>query len=335
MIGHSIVQSIRQAVRVLHEGGLVLFPTETVYGLGANATNAQACRYIYQLKQRPIDNPLIVHFYSLKMIKSLLPISPVAEILLRAFSPGPLTVVLSCQGDIFSEARAGSPTVAVRIPHHPTARALLKNSRIPIAAPSANVSGMLSPTRYDMLQEILQAYRKLDMAVKLFALKGTKIHHGLESTIVDSTVYPIRILRPGVITRDDIEKKTRLEIAEGPSLKNQKETMPGDSRYRHYSPCIPLYLFYNSDDIYNFDLSSTLVLGLEGKLSVMLRQKITGKVTLFKTIKEYEQTLYAALYATDICVRIFAELPQSCSDALQDRLQRAATGYCIDLSMNK
>ena len=187
--------SIRQAGQILKRGGLVAFPTETVYGLGADALNEDAAAKIYAAKGRPSDNPLIVHITERKMLDAIVSeVSTQAELLMEKFWPGPMTLIFKKSALVPYGTTGGLDTVAVRMPSHPVARAVIDAGGGYIAAPSANTSGRPSPTKAAHVEEDLCG--KIDMI-----LDGGEVEIGLESTIVDvSTDRPV-ILRPGYISQ--------------------------------------------------------------------------------------------------------------------------------------
>ncbi len=190
--------TIARAAEILRGGGLVAFPTETVYGLGANALDPAAVDRIYAAKGRPSFNPLIVHVADADHVLDVAAAWPDnAERLARAFWPGPLTLVLPKRPEVPSSVTAGLDTVAVRVPSHPVARALLVAAGIPIAAPSANRSSEVSPTTGAHVE------KSLGDAVDLILDAGPTLV-GIESTVVDLTFDPPAILRPGIITREDL-----------------------------------------------------------------------------------------------------------------------------------
>jgi L-threonylcarbamoyladenylate synthase len=200
---------LQTAGSILQEGGLVAFPTETVYGLGADATNATAVAGIYTAKQRPSFNPLIAHVSSLEEARCQGLFSPLAEVLAKAFWPGPLTLVLplSPQAAVCDLARAGQPSVALRVPGHPIALGLIQAAGRPLAAPSANRSGRLSPVSpQDVLAD-------LDGAIEA-VLMGETCRIGLESTIIACLDGQPRLLRPGGIARETIESVIGGPLAE-------------------------------------------------------------------------------------------------------------------------
>jgi L-threonylcarbamoyladenylate synthase len=199
---------LAEAVRILHAGGTVAFPTETVYGLGADATSATAVAKIYAAKGRPAFNPLIAHVATLAAARLQGRFSPEAEQLAEAFWPGPLTLVLplAASANVCGLARAGLESVALRIPHHPIAQALLSEAGRPIAAPSANRSGRISPVTAAHVFEDLNG--EIDMI-----LDGGPTKVGVESTIIACLGGEARLLRPGGISREDIEAILKRPLA--------------------------------------------------------------------------------------------------------------------------
>jgi len=199
---------IRAAASSIKRGGVVIFPTETVYGIGADATNPDAVRKIYLIKKRPPSNPLIVHVSDIRMAKKFISdkIPPAALKLIKRFWPGPLTVVIkNTAGRIPSIVTAGLDTVAVRAPSHPVARALIKSAGLPIAAPSANISGRVSPTSYKHIIEDYSSGQNIPSSrLPDMAIPGGRCPRGIESTIVDVSGKTIKILRQGAIPAEKI-----------------------------------------------------------------------------------------------------------------------------------
>src|SRR4051794_21935732 len=190
---------IRRAAELIRAGRLVAFPTETVYGLGANALDAAAVARVFQAKGRPPTNPLIVHLDGVDQIAQVAAGWPkVAVRLAERFWPGPLTLVLPKRPEVPDVVTAGGPTVAVRVPAHPVAQALLRAAGVPVAAPSANRSTELSPTT------AAHVLRGLDGRIELI-LDGGPTPGGIESTVVDVTASPLRLLRPGLVTPAELE----------------------------------------------------------------------------------------------------------------------------------
>lgn len=220
------------ATSIIKNGGLVAVPTETVYGLAANALDGTAISSIFKAKGRPNDNPLIVHISSLDMLYPLVKsIPPKATSLIEAFWPGPLTLIFEASDVVPSEVRAGLPTVAIRFPSHPIMCDLIRQSGVPLAAPSANTSGKPSPTNAARVIDDLSG--KVDVIID-----GGDCSVGLESTVVDITREIPTILRPGGIT-EDMLKEVVGEINIDPALishdTNIKPISPG-MKYTHYSP---------------------------------------------------------------------------------------------------
>ncbi len=241
------INVIREAAKIIKRGGLVAFPTETVYGLGANALDEAAVSAIYGAKGRPGDNPLIVHIYSEQQLDSIVKeVTPVAKALMEKFWPGPMTIVLKKSHIIPDRTSGGLDTVAVRIPENETARLLIKEAGLPIAAPSANTSGKPSPTSADHV--VLDLLGRIDMIVD-----GGHCQFGLESTVVDATGDCPVILRPGSIT-DDMIKDVCGSVMIDPAvlakpLEGIAPKAPGQ-KYRHYSPSARLTLFAgNKQDV--------------------------------------------------------------------------------------
>lgn len=227
-------RSIALAASLIRRGELVAFPTETVYGLGANALDARAVKKIFRAKGRPADNPLIVHLLGVEQLPSLVRSIPdtfwqLAEV----FVPGPLTFVLPRAEGLPDVVTAGLSSVAVRFPNHPIARALLKASRVPIAAPSANLSGKPSPTRAEHVIE------DLDGRIAAVLAAG-RCPVGLESTVLDLTVHPPVILRPGAVTRAQIERVLGQKVFQAKLSRNRPRS-PG-MKYTHYAPAARVIL---------------------------------------------------------------------------------------------
>jgi L-threonylcarbamoyladenylate synthase len=218
---------ILTAAEALRRGGLVAFPTETVYGLGADAFDTDAVKQIFVAKGRPLDNPIIIHIASVADLKALTSDVPeVAGRLVQRFWPGPLTLILRKSPDVPSDVTGGLDTVAVRMPQNKIALALIKALGHPIAAPSANLSGRPSGTA---AAHVLQDFAgKIDMI-----LDGGPVAVGVESTVLDLSRRPPAILRPGAITQEDLEPFLgRVVMGRGA---DDKKRSPG-TRYRHYSP---------------------------------------------------------------------------------------------------
>lgn len=255
---------IAQAAKIIKEGGLVAFPTETVYGLGANGLDSVAVAKIFSAKGRPGDNPLILHVADLKDVFYLASTVPLkAQLLMEAFWPGPLTLVLPSRTVIPREVTAGLDTVAIRMPDHPVALALIKAAKCPLAAPSANRSGYPSPTTTSHVMD--------DLAGRIEAvLDGGTTGVGLESTVLDLTEVLPTVLRPGGVTREQIAGvigQVRLD----PGLKNSAALpkAPG-MKYTHYSPQAEVILLRGEPELVAAKATELLHLNYEKNLKTAL-----------------------------------------------------------------
>lgn len=226
---------ISQAAQLLKKNEVVAFPTETVYGLGANAMNTEAVMKIYEAKGRPSDNPLIVHISKIEDLRRFAEnIQPYAEALIKSFWPGPLTIVVPCRrGKLSEKVTAGLDTVAVRMPSHPIALEIIKQSGLPIAAPSANLSGKPSPTK--------AAHVLHDLNGKISGIiDGGPTGVGLESTVVSCIGDTPVILRPGGITKEELEKIAGPVRMDEALTDEKKAPISPGMKYRHYAPIAPL-----------------------------------------------------------------------------------------------
>ena len=312
---------IRRAAELLRAGRLVAFPTETVYGLGANALDAEAVARIYAAKGRPQYNPLIVHVANVAQVSSVASgWNNTAERLANAFWPGPLTLVLPKTNAVPESVTAGLPTVAVRVPGHPVAYALLSTARIPVAAPSANRSTQLSPTRGD---HVLQS---LGDAVDLILDAGpTPV--GIESTVLDLTTPVPTLLRPGSITVDELIRVVgRIERQADPTGESARRA-PG-MLDKHYAPRAKLLLVAAQDVGVRAEherANGHRVGALVVHASVERSPEI---IVMPADPVGYAAALYASLHALDDArcdVIIVETLPDTDAWlAVRDRLSRAA-----------
>ncbi len=227
-------ETLARAGELIRSGELVGFPTETVYGLGANAMDADAVRRIFEAKGRPGDNPLIVHISAIDQLGPLIAVkpSPMARALMDAYWPGPMTLIFPKSDLVPMAVTAGLDTVAVRFPAHPAARALIDAARRPIAAPSANRSGRPSPTT------AAHVFEDMDGRIPLI-LDGGPCDVGLESTVIDVTGVEPRILRPGGVTREMIAAvcgSAGVDPAVMRPLKEGERPRSPGMKYRHYAP---------------------------------------------------------------------------------------------------
>jgi L-threonylcarbamoyladenylate synthase len=309
---------IEEAVEALRAGDLVVFPTETVYGLGANASNPAAVRKIFEVKGRPADHPVIVHLddpkYLHRWVSSM---PPVAERLAAAFWPGPLTLILPKAENVNEIVTGGQDSIGIRIPSHPMAQQLLHAFGGGLAAPSANRFGRLSPTKPEHVRE------EFGDAVKII-LDGGESPIGLESTIVSCLGDQARLMRPGFITRTQLERVIGALATEGPVPR-----APGD-RAQHYAPSTPLEIVA-SDDL---EARASEIVAREEKVAVLAMrppletQRHMTWINAGKKPDVYAHNLYNHLRTLDRtgCVKIFVQsLPQDEKwAAVLDRLQRAS-----------
>jgi L-threonylcarbamoyladenylate synthase len=322
--GASRRATLREAAELLRSGRLVAFPTETVYGLGAHALNEEAVGRIYEAKGRPKPNPLIVHVASARQARDLaLDWTPVAEAIAKAFWPGPITLVVRKRSIIPGVVTAGLDTVGLRVPAHPVALALLEEARIPVAAPSANLSTQVSPTT---AQHVV---RGLGHRVDLI-LDGGPTTVGIESTVVDVTGSVPRILRPGMIGGDAIARVAGVAEVAVASQQGTAPQSPG-TLGKHYSPRARLTLFHREKrDVAVRDAQDAIERGqrVGAMVFTTLRLNAAQELTMPAQPEGYARALYATLHALDEaqCDLVLIELPPDSPEwtAIIDRLQRAA-----------
>jgi len=309
---------IARAAAVLHRGGLVAFPTETVYGLGANALDATAVRRIFEVKQRPATSPLIVHAASESMARHFAMNWPgSARELARRFWPGPLTLVLPKKPDIPDVVTAGLGTVGLRVPAHPVALALIRAAGVPLAAPSANRFTQLSPTTAEHVRA------GLGQAVDMI-LDGGSTPIGIESTVLSLAGCPM-LLRPGMISKEELEAIIG-DVTESPesgphafmedAASSEAHPAPGMHR-KHYSPRTPLFVIAPGER----------PVGGRGAI-VSHRSRARGVIRMSADPKRYAAALYATLHELDgqgydwIAVERVPELDAWAG--IRDRLTRAS-----------
>ena len=318
--------AIDEAAAVLREGGLVAFPTETVYGLGALALSAEAVARIYAAKARPARNPTIVHVRAEEEARRCAAGWPeAADLLARRFWPGPLTIVVPRASNVPDVVTAGGPTVGLRCPAHPIALALLDATGAPVAAPSANRSSRLSPTTAEHVLRGLEG--RIDLVLDAGPCPG-----GLESTVVDVTVQPPRVLRPGPVTPAQIA-----EVAGGVQVDGALEPEAGPARSpglltRHYAPRATLECLQSHSAARVRALAEGGVrVGWLALGEADAPPALAGMVAIVRMPREaraYARRLYAALHELDEVgvARIVADLPPDTEEwlAVRDRLRRAA-----------
>ena len=319
-------QVIGEAAALLKQGETVAFPTETVYGLGADATSEEAVAKIFKAKGRPQDNPLIAHVATIDQLKGLVDKLPeYVEDLIKAYSPGPLTYVLPSNGTCASNVTAGLSTIAVRIPDHPIALDILKTCNLPIAAPSANISGKPSPTTANHVYE--------DLNGKIAALvDGGATGVGLESTVIECRAEDVVILRPGGITKEQIEKFIPVHDAK---FKNADQPASPGMKYKHYSPEMPLWLVEgNAVDIQKV-INEEQIKGKKVALlaSETIYQQVNAnqRINLGENLEEVANRLYDALRKfkqTEVDLIIAEVFPENgIGQAIMNRLRKAMTNY--------
>ena len=302
-----------RAADVLRGGGLVAFPTETVYGLGANALNPEAVKGIYRAKGRPSDNPLILHLSRVEQAEPLVCVDERARRLMRAFWPGPLTLVLRARDVVPMEARGGLSTAALRMPSHPVASALIDAVGFPLAAPSANVSGRPSPTDAETV------WRDLRGRIEMI-LDGGPVSVGIESTVIDVSEKLPLLLRPGGMPAEEIEAflGEPLRRPDGQSSRRS----PG-TRYRHYAPTIPVRVWHPEAP---FEMAG-MELERWGFMGLAVPPACFGRVLRFESVENYARGLFSGFRALEAegLLGIVAEWPPAAGVGLglRDRIRRA------------
>lgn len=322
-------QELDVAAELLRAGGLVAFPTETVYGLGANATDAEAAKKIYAAKGRPSDNPLIIHVASPEDAEEYAHTNELYYRLARAFMPGPLTVILPKKDIIPTGVTGGLDTVAVRCPSHPVASALIRKCGFPLAAPSANLSGSPSPTCAEHV--VSDLFGSIDGIID-----GGSCDIGLESTIVKADADGLTLLRPGAVTADALRcvcENVRIAPAVTEMLaENERPLSPG-MKYKHYAPSVPLVLLEGERDLVMRFLQNAqnavkcTVLCYHEELDELRCERLID-IGAENDLSTQAQRLFAALRHADEldCDVIYAHLPprDGIGLALYNRLIRAA-----------
>jgi len=316
-LSHCSIDAIQSAAQTLCDGNLVAFPTETVYGLGADATNADAVTKIYKAKGRPADHPLIVHVHSMQVMESWVSELPAYVIsLARDFWPGPMTLILKRSKLAQNFLTGGQDSVGIRIPNHPVALALLQEFHLlggkGVAAPSANRFGHVSPTTSEAVRSELSEY--LDGSD--LVLDGGQSIIGLESTIIDCIQHAPRILRPGAITAEMIENSTRLKVIE---VDKSSELRVSGSLEKHYSPFAQVIL-------------DQLPVSGQGYLAMSTFPTPQGVIRLAEpeNNEEFARNLYSALRRADELGLRSLVIQQPLGDgiaiAIRDRALRASKG---------
>lgn len=314
---------IRRATEVLQGGGLVAFPTETVYGLGANAFESAAVEKIFAMKERPSSNPLIVHIAEISQLKELVvKVEPMEQLLIAAFWPGPLTLVFPKSDKVPRIVSGGLRTVAVRMPAHPMALELIRACGFPLAAPSANPSGKPSATHHEHVKNYF--------GDRIFRMEAGETEHGLESTVVQVKEGVPHIYRLGSVTPEDIERVTGVK----PVLETHSQHSPG-THFKHYSPETQLCVL--TKEVWKTRIYQALEHGKRvGILATDESARGLGdfEVTVYplgseSNLMEVGSKLYSGLIALDqmkLSIIFVQELPKTgLGLAIMDRLNRAAS----------
>lgn len=323
---------INECSKAIENGELVVIPTETVYGLGANALNKDAVDNIFKAKGRPQDNPLIIHVSNKDIHKYVKRVPKVASELMDLYWPGPLTLIFEKEDIVPYNTSGGLETIGVRMPNNKVALDIIQNSGVPIAAPSANLSGKPSPTDIDSCIEDLMG--RVD-----YIVGGDECEFGLESTVVDCTSDPICILRPGAITIDMLKKVDENAYIDPAILHKEtndfKPKAPG-MKYRHYAPNAPLQIIEGELDKTIEKINEIVQNRKDGKIGVICTDETKGKYkadivislgnsndiqqigsNLFKTLRKMD-----SLNVDYILCESFSE--EGIGLALMNRLKKAA-----------
>lgn len=329
MAGDEIIE---EAAELLKSGGIAAVPTETVYGLAANAYDVNAVRSVFRAKGRPQDNPLILHISSIEMLYDIAEsVNPLALTLAEAFWPGPLTMIFPRRAHVPAETCGGLDTAAVRMPRNRFTLALIERCGFPLAAPSANTSGLPSPTSAKHVYE--------DMNGKIpLIIDGGECRYGVESTVVCfEGEDAVRILRPGAVTPEMLREYCHVVIDSGVLEKlgaDAKVISPG-MKYKHYSPNAEVYIVKGTDSDISVFLKSVSVnkIGFLGFGSEIL----PDSVTVFpygKNAEEQAENLFSSLREADAagCTEVYVRMPDTAGIglAVYNRLLRSAGFRVID-----
>lgn len=316
LLSNCSTEALTSAATKLRAGGLVAFPTETVYGLGADATNAEAVARIYEVKGRPHDHPVIVHLADINQLDQWVADVPEYAIALaREFWPGPMTLILPRSERVGNFITGGQTSVGVRIPNNPLALEFLRRAGVAVAAPSANRFGAISPTTALAVQEEIGSYLDLQRDV---ILDGGSSDVGVESTIIECLGAAPKILRPGAITKEMIEEATGLNIDESTSQVRASGTLE-----QHYAPRAKLFLL---------DAENPVIACIAGVGFLALDKFPTpdGAIRLAqpRTNEEYARVLYDALREGDRknlpAIYVVPPSGTGVAVAIRDRLKRAS-----------
>ena len=329
-------EKIKAPAEAIKQGKLVIFPTETVYGIGANALNEEAVKNIYIAKGRASDNPLIAHISNIEMLKDLVvEVGETEKKLIENFWPGPLTIVFKKKDIVPDIITGGLDTVAIRMPSNIIANKLIEYSGCPIAAPSANISGKPSGT---LVEDIIG---ELDGKVE-YIIDGGKVVIGVESTVIRVVDDIVHILRPGKITPEDIEKlglKVHIEKQILGEYKEGEKVMSPGIKYKHYAPTTKCVLVYSKDNEKMVEKINEIA---ENKNVVILcntqnsnKYNVTNKLEMGKTLEEISQNIFTLLrkadkYKADLII-IEGVKKEGLGLAIMNRLIRASAHEFIEI----
>ncbi len=323
-------EKLNEPAKALAEGALVAFPTETVYGLGANALDGKSVKKIYLAKGRPSDNPLIVHVASEKDVYQLAETVPDnAKKILDILCPGPVTIILKKSDLVPDVVTAGGKTVAIRFPENEIARELIKKSGVPVAAPSANLSGRPSPTTAAHVAE--------DLADKIdYIIDGGRSRVGLESTVIDLTAEPPRILRPGGVSQEQLEALLGEVAGYAPQDSDAAAPKSPGMKYKHYAPKAEMFVFEGKNC--RQAILEQIKKNSHKKICVLTAGDADfcqcDVICCGKTPSEYAKNLFGALrqaddFGADV---IYAELPFAPGGivtAIKNRIYKSCGGNVI------
>lgn len=320
------IDDLKEAASYIKEGKTVIFPTETVYGIGANALDKNAVKKIFEAKGRPQDNPLILHVSSIDMIEKIAKdITPLENKLINNFFPGPLTLILKKKDCVPNEVSANLDTIGVRMPSNKIAHDLIELSNVPIAAPSANISGKPSGTTIEDIYDELND--RVDMIIN-----GGQTNIGLESTVIRVVDNKINILRPGRITYNELKKYGEIIIDKhilNEVEDNQKVLSPG-MKYKHYAPNTECLLIYSDnkekliDEIKKYDIEDNLIITNEDNINYFKNAISYGRTleeishNLFKILRNIDKlnkkkVIIEGVKAEDLGLAIMNRLIRACS----------------------
>jgi len=331
------LNKIKEAAMNIKEGNIVLFPTETVYGIGANALDENAVNKIFKAKGRASDNPLIVHISNIVMLEDLVKeVREIEQKLMGNFWPGPLTIIFDRKECVPNVVTAGLNTVGIRMPSNETAKKLIEFAGLPIAAPSANISGKPSGTKIEDIIDELDG--KVD-----YILDSGMVDIGVESTVIRVVENKVHILRPGKITKEDIEEIGIDVIIEKQIMeecKPQEKVMSPGMKYRHYAPNTKCLLVYsdNQDDLakrINEEIELEKNVLVLGRTSNIEKYNTQNKLDMGDSLEEISKNIFALLrkvdsYNADLVI-IEGVKKEGLGLAIMNRLIRACEHNYIEI----